>query len=121
VPRSFRDPLPLRFEKIPAPKEPPPALPTPSYAELQRWLTAETPLRAGFTRRFMPLLRDKTFRRELDEHLKDHEEWRPILHPPPPPPPPAPVVRAPAAPASVPPGSPPGTLPDGSRPYRGPR
>ena len=122
VPRSFRDPLPLRFDRVASPKEPPPALPTPSYADLQPWLTAEAPLRAGFTRRFMPLLRDKAFRRDLDRHLKEHEEWRPILHPPPPPrPPPAPVVRNPSTAASVPPGAPPGTLPDGSRPYPGAR
>jgi hypothetical protein len=121
VPRSFRDPLPLRYAQVPVSRDAPPALPAPTYADLQPWLTAETPVRNGFTRRFMPLLRDRTFRRELDEHLKDHEEWRPILHPPPPPPPPPPP-SAPAAPAATaPPGSPPGTLPDGSRPYRGPR
>jgi hypothetical protein len=64
-------------------------LPAPSYAELRPWLSAEPALRAGFTRRFMPLLRDAAFRRQLDQHLNDHEEWRPILHPPPPPLPPS--------------------------------
>ncbi|MEP7283274.1 MAG: hypothetical protein ABI696_14950, partial [Rubrivivax sp.] len=116
VPRAFRDPLPLRYEKVAVPRDAPPALPTPGYAELQAWLAAETPVRAGFTRRFMPLLRDRTFRRELDAHLKDHEEWRIILHPPPPPPPPPPPAAS--APPTVPPGALPGTLPDGSRPYR---
>jgi hypothetical protein len=89
VPASFRDPLPLRYAQTPAPKEAAPPLPAPTYEELRPWLTAEPALRAGFTRRFMPLLRDGRFRRELDQHLNDHEEWRPILHPPPPPLPPS--------------------------------
>jgi hypothetical protein len=88
VPVSFRDPLPRRYATVPVPKDPAPLLPAPSYPELRPWLTAEQAVRAGFTRRFMPLLRDTTFRRELDQRLADHEEWRPILHPPPPPDPP---------------------------------
>lgn len=87
VPASFRDPLPRRYAQIPVPKDAAPALPAPSYQELRPWLTAEPAVRAGFTRRFMPLLRVSAFRRELDQNLGDHEEWRPILHPPPPPPP----------------------------------
>jgi hypothetical protein len=84
---SFRDPLPRRYAKVPVPKDAASTLPAPSYQELRPWLTAEPAVRAGFTRRFMPLLRVGTFRRELDQNLGDHEEWRPILHPPPPPPP----------------------------------
>lgn len=92
VPRAFRDTLPARYAQASAAPATPEALPAPRYADLQPWLSAETPVRAGFTRRFGPLLRDRAFRRELDAHLADHAEWRPILHPPPPPPPPPPAA-----------------------------
>jgi hypothetical protein len=90
VPRAFRDTLPLRYARAAAAPAPTPeGLPAPTYADLQPWLTAETPVRSGFTRRFRALLRDRAFRRDLDAHLSDHPEWRPILYPPPPPPPPS--------------------------------
>ena len=95
VPRAFRDTLPARYAQAAAAPPTPETLPAPTYAELQPWLTAETPVRAGFTRRFGPLLRDRAFRRELDAHLAEHAEWRPILHPPPPPPPPPPAASGP--------------------------
>lgn len=84
VPRAFRDPLPLRFEAFKDREVQAPPLPAPSYAELQPWLTAETPLRSGFTRRFDELLRDSGFRRDLAAHWRDHREWYRILFPPPP-------------------------------------
>ena len=62
----------------------------PTYLDLQPWLLAEPAVQAGFTRRLRPLLSDRAFRRDLDAHLSDHAEWRPILHPPPPLPPSAP-------------------------------
>jgi hypothetical protein len=88
VPRAFRDTLPSRYAQAVAKPPEPVGLPAPTYGELRPWLTAETPVRAGFTRRFIRLLRDRDFRRDLDAQLAQHEEWRPILHPPPPPPPP---------------------------------
>jgi hypothetical protein len=89
VPRLFRDPLPLRYAAVSTLEVTAQPLPDPSYADLQPWLSAERALRGGFTRRFSPLLRDREFRRALDAHLRDHTEWRPILHPPPTPPPPS--------------------------------
>jgi hypothetical protein len=86
VPRAFRDTLPSRYGQAAAATPTAEGLPAPTYADLQPWLTAEAQVRAGFTRRFRPLMSDRAFRRDLDAHLSDHAEWRPILHPPPPPP-----------------------------------
>jgi hypothetical protein len=89
VPRVFRDTLPLRYADVSGGAPKPQPLDAPAYADLQPWLVAERSVRSGFTTRFRPLLRDRAFRHELDAHLRDHPEWRPILHPPPPPPPPS--------------------------------
>lgn len=89
VPRAFRDTLPLRYSQATANPVKIENLPAPSYTELQPWLVAKAPANTGFTLRFRPLLRDRSFRKELDAHLTDHPEWRPILYPPPPPPPPS--------------------------------
>jgi hypothetical protein len=84
VPQVFRDTLPLRYAQSASAAPQVEALPAPTYAELRPWLVAETAVRAGFTRRFRPLLSDRAFRRDLDAQLSQHTEWRPILHPPPP-------------------------------------
>ena len=86
VPRAFRDTLPLRYPQVTAQPAAIEMLPSPSYADLQAWLTAAPPVTTGFASRFRPLLRDRAFRKELSAHLVDHPEWRPILYPPPPPP-----------------------------------
>lgn len=85
VPRAFRDTLPSRYAQAAAAVPAVETLPAPTYADLQPWLTAEAPVQAGFTRRLRPLLSDRAFRRDLDAHLSEHADWRPILHPPPPP------------------------------------
>lgn len=89
VPRSFRDPIPLRapqLEGAAAPKLV--ILPPPSYAELSPWLNGEPELRRPFPRRFVALARRAEFRRGLESQMPAHPEWDPVLHPPPPPPPP---------------------------------
>lgn len=85
VPRAFRDPLPLRFDHYKDRDIQAKPLPTPTYADLQAWLTAEPRVRHGFVRRFDELLRDDAFRGEIDAHMRDHREWHPVLYPPPPP------------------------------------
>jgi hypothetical protein len=89
VPRAFRDTLPSRYAQAAGTAPAAEFLPAPTYADLQPWLMAEPAAQAGFTRRLRPLLSDRAFRRDLDAHLSDHAEWRPILHPPPPPNPPS--------------------------------
>lgn len=101
VPIPFRDTLPSRFDVAGKLTPEPVELAAPSYEQLRPWLTAERPLRYGFTRRFIRLLRNKEFRSALDSNMRAHPEWNPILHPPPPPPPP-PAPTLPSRPSSTP-------------------
>lgn len=82
VPISFRDPLPLRYERVKIRETTAKVLAEPTYTELQPWLSAETAVRAGFVTRFDELLRNKAFRREIAAHMRDHREWHRVLYPP---------------------------------------
>jgi hypothetical protein len=82
VPIAFRDPLPLRYERVKNREMEAKVLAEPTYAELQPWLSAETPVRAGFVARFDKLLRNKAFRREIAANMRDHREWHRVLYPP---------------------------------------
>lgn len=82
VPIAFRDPLPLRYERVKNRETKAKVLAEPTYAELQPWLSAETAVRAGFVTRFDELLRNKDFRREVAAHMRDHREWHRVLYPP---------------------------------------
>lgn len=96
VPKGFRDsigPQAARFKGKPEPK--PVALPAPSYAALQAWLTAEPALRREFPKRFAPLLKEPGFRAAVEAKLKLHPEWEPVLHPPSP----KPMAKPPAQPS----------------------
>lgn len=81
VPRGFRDSLPLRSAALQGRGVAVRNAPPPTYAELREWLTAEMPLRRGFTRRFADRARDGAFRAGLVEHLAAHPEWEPVLFP----------------------------------------
>jgi hypothetical protein len=81
VPRGFRDTLPLRSAALQGRSVAIRNAPPPAYAELREWLTAEMPLRRGFTRRFAERARDGAFRAGLVEHLVAHPEWEPVLFP----------------------------------------
>jgi hypothetical protein len=81
VPRGFRAELPLRraaFEGRNVDAKP---APTPTYADLEGWLSAERTLRRPFVRRFSALTRDRGFRNDLAKHLRSHPEWEPVLFP----------------------------------------
>lgn len=81
VPRGFRDSLPLRRQALEGRSVSARPAPPPAYADLREWLTAEQPLRRGFTRRFAERTRDNAFRAGLVEHLAAHPEWEPVLFP----------------------------------------
>jgi hypothetical protein len=80
MPRPFRDTLPSRLSRfskgVEAKRDH-----EVSYSEIQPWLTMGRAWRRGFVGRFQPRLKDAEFRKELEAHLNDHPEWRPVLHP----------------------------------------
>jgi hypothetical protein len=81
MPRPFRDTFPPRLSRFTGkPAEPRPEHEV-SYAEIQPWLTMGRSWRRGFVERFHPLLKDAAFRKALENHLGDHPEWDPMLHP----------------------------------------
>jgi hypothetical protein len=92
MPRPFRDTLPSRMpifseKSVPANPDHP-----VSYSEIQPWLTMGKVWRKGFVERFQSRLKDPTFRRALQDHLAEHPEWDPVLHPDKYPPKPAPLA-----------------------------
>ena len=92
VPRPFRDTLPSRLSRFGKPVEPRHDHEV-TYPEIQPWLNIGQTWRRGFVERFQPRLKDAEFRRALEDHLNNHPEWDPVLHPekhlPTPPPTPA--------------------------------
>jgi len=80
MPGPFRDTLPSRLSRFPNAVEPQ-AEHEVTYSEIQPWLRINRTWRKGFVERFRPRLKDPAFRTQLDAHLRDHPEWRPILHP----------------------------------------
>lgn len=60
---------------------PPPVRPV-DYADVSDWLTSNVSERSTFIKRFAPRLKTPAFRSEVDAHLSDLPEWRPVLHPP---------------------------------------
>jgi hypothetical protein len=81
MPRPFRDTLPSRmsiFSGHSVLAEPAHQV---SYAEVQPWLTMGKAWRKGFVERFQPRLKDPAFRRALEDHIAEHPEWDPVLHP----------------------------------------
>jgi hypothetical protein len=83
VPRSFRDPIPLRAAAFKDHRVEASVLPPPAYAGLADWLGAEPQVRREFPQRFRTLAQNAAFRRELEAHLPAHPEWVLVLHPPP--------------------------------------
>ena len=81
MPRPFRDTLPSRLSRFSGKPVEPRRDHEVSYAEVQPWLTMARAWRRGFVQRFEPRLSDAAFRSALEQHLKDHPEWDPILHP----------------------------------------
>jgi hypothetical protein len=81
LPRSFRDALPSRLAHFSGKPVEPKVQHAVSYAEIQPWLTMPSSWRRGFVERFESRLKDPEFRKQLENHLAEHPEWQPILHP----------------------------------------
>lgn len=79
VPKSFRDPIPLRAQAWRDKRVDAGLLPGPTYAHLADWLTAEMTLRVHMPGRFGPLARDMAFRNEISSHMSAHPEWGPLI------------------------------------------
>jgi hypothetical protein len=81
MPRAFRDTLPSRLARFAGKSTEPKTDHEVSYAEVQPWLNIGRSWRRGFVERFQPRLEDAAFRKALEDHIADHPEWDPILHP----------------------------------------
>ncbi|HMI51824.1 MAG TPA: hypothetical protein VK525_09945 [Candidatus Saccharimonadales bacterium] len=81
LPPAFRDTLPPRAAHFAGKAIEPKVVRGTSYAELESWLTMPTRWRRGFASRFTPKLKDPEFRKEIEAHLSQFPEWRPILYP----------------------------------------
>lgn len=81
VPRAFKDTLPSRVARFKGKNVPLKRDHEVSYAEVQPWLTMASGWRRGFVQRFEPRLDDAMFRQALEDHLQEHPEWDPVLHP----------------------------------------
>ena len=83
LPRSFRDTLPPLAAQFKGRQVDAKPAPTPVYAVLRAWLTAEPVIRREFPRRFATLLQEPAFREGLVKNLSTHPEWEPVLFPKP--------------------------------------
>ena len=81
VPRPFKDTLPSRLAHFKGKPAQPRRDHEVSYAEIQPWLTIGQAWRRGFVQRFQPRLQDAAFRQAIEDHLQEHPEWDPVLHP----------------------------------------
>jgi hypothetical protein len=81
VPRPFKDTLPSRLARFKGKAVAPKRDHEVTYAEIQPWLTIAQAWRRGFVQRFQPRLEDAAFRRAVEDHLQEHPEWDPVLHP----------------------------------------
>jgi hypothetical protein len=81
MPRPFRDTLPPLLPHFEGKSVEPKRDHEVSYAEVEPWLTIGPAWRRGLVERFRPRVNDATFRKALEDHMKDHPEWDPILHP----------------------------------------
>jgi len=82
LPRYFRDPLPLRYEKFAGHPAASRGRATFTYADVAVWLNAEPAIRRPFVQLWRERAGDPPFREGLEHDLALHPEWDPILHPP---------------------------------------
>jgi hypothetical protein len=81
LPRAFRDTLPSRAAHFGGKSIEPKVIHPASFAELEGWLTMPPRWRRGLALRFKPRLKDPEFRKEIESHLAQLPDWRPILYP----------------------------------------
>lgn len=82
MPRTFRDALPARPDRLKADPKPPKADHDARYDEVKGWLQLPPSWRGEMPRRYAVRLRDPAFRKALAANLAQHPEWQPILYPP---------------------------------------
>ena len=82
LPRAFRDPLPLRYEKFAGHPVASHGRAAFTYADVALWLNAEPAIRRPFVQQWRDRADDAAFREGLEHDLALHPEWDPILHPP---------------------------------------
>ena len=82
MPRGFLDPLVTVAERLKGrvglKKEK-----DVGFSDVEPWLTSNVGLRKRLVTRFIPRLKDRTFRHQLDSRLGQTPEWKPVLHPAP--------------------------------------
>jgi hypothetical protein len=82
VPRAFRDTLPPLADRYKGREDKQaPQAPDFGYADVERWLNAEAPVRRQFVQRWRGKAENSAFRASLIANLSAHPEWDPILFP----------------------------------------
>ena len=81
MPRHFQDNLPVLLERIKSKRAEPKREHELTYAEVEAWLKASSPIRRNFVKRFEARSKDPEFRRKLIENLREHPEWDRVLFP----------------------------------------
>jgi hypothetical protein len=81
MPRHFRDDLPVLLDRFKNRRSEPKREHEVTYAEVEAWLKAGSPIRRNFVKRFEVRSKDPEFRRKLVENLREHPEWDRVLFP----------------------------------------
>lgn len=81
MPRHFRDDLPVLLDRLKNRRSEPKRDHEVTYAEVELWLKARSPIRRNFVKRFESRAKDSEFRRKLIENLREHPEWDKVLFP----------------------------------------
>jgi len=81
MPVPFRDTIPSLISHFEGKTAAPRRQHEVTYAEVEPWLTMGRTWRRGFVDRFKARVNDGAFRKGLEDHLNNHPEWDPVLHP----------------------------------------
>jgi len=81
MPGYFRDDLPVFMSRARSAKSEPTREHEATYAEVEPWLKAPTPIRKHLVERFRSRAKDPQFRGKLIENLAAHPEWDRVLFP----------------------------------------
>lgn len=81
MPAPFRDTIPSLLSHFEGKTVAPKRQHEVTYAEAEPWLTMGRSWRRGFVDRFKARVNDTAFRKGLEDHLTNHPEWDPVLHP----------------------------------------
>jgi FecR protein len=81
MPRHFRDDLPVLLDRFKNRRSEPKREHEVTYAEVEAWLKAGSPIRRNFVKRFEVRSKDPEFHRKLVDNLREHPEWDRVLFP----------------------------------------